>query len=169
MKNTHEGVLILTLLHGCFLCFLNCTKWYQIAQRTTYYQQFPYFHCLMFVNIRTNVRIWVYVFIRNSRVRYFLVLLSINKKIRVEALHRWFVKYYIFVNKLLYNSFYVCISGHIFRYIPIYCINIRALTLMLLTLSIPETIIGVNEASSSYKGFSLFLLRVLSGIIKRDN
>ena len=29
VKNTHGGVLIsvkLTLLHGCFLCFLNCTN-----------------------------------------------------------------------------------------------------------------------------------------------
>ena len=28
-------LLKLTLLHGCFSRFLNCTKWYQIAQRTT--------------------------------------------------------------------------------------------------------------------------------------
>ena len=49
VKNTHGGVLILvklklvkcklTLLHGCFSRFLKCTngtKWYQIAQCTTY-------------------------------------------------------------------------------------------------------------------------------------
>ena len=47
MENTHEGVSLLvklqaqslvtllkvTRLHECFSRFLNCTKWYQIAQR----------------------------------------------------------------------------------------------------------------------------------------
>ena len=36
VKNTYEGKLLkVTLHHVCFTRFLNCTKWYQVAQSIT--------------------------------------------------------------------------------------------------------------------------------------
>ena len=65
----------------------------------------------------------------------------------------WFVKCYKSLCTLVVTFF------ETYRYI----VSIsRRLHLMFLMLSIAETIIDVNKASSSGKGFSLFLLRVLS-------
>ena len=35
-KNTHGGVILLELLHGCFLCFLNCTNGTNCAKHHKY-------------------------------------------------------------------------------------------------------------------------------------